>query len=167
MSQPAVTTSPNSTGPALADPSPGPDPAAVLQDELRLLREELDQARVALAEARQHAEEHDRDLDNFKTRVAAVAMNYAREHNWCSVVTEALDELGLEPPPTRISGTLTVTYSFAAELDPKSRGQLSAEWLRQSVVVSGTDAPTLDSDFDNTHFDVDYVAIDDYRVLED
>lgn len=167
MSQPVVTTTPNSTAPAPAASPPGTDPEAALQAEANLLRDELLEARSALAVARQRIEERDRELGDFKTRVTAVAMNYAREHNWCSVVTEALDELGLEPLPTRISGTLTVTYSFTAELDPQRRGQLSAEWLRQSVVVSGTDAPEFDSDFDNTTFDVEYVAVDEYRVLED
>lgn len=40
--------------------------------------------------------EHERILTELKEKVRSVAGKYAQEHDWCSQVDEALEEMGIE-----------------------------------------------------------------------
>lgn len=60
-------------------------------------------------EARDRATSAARDLNTFKNTVREVAMKLAIENDFCSVVSEALEEMGLDPNMTvRVTGTFTV-----------------------------------------------------------
>ena len=52
------------------------------------------------------------ELDEFKDQVRDVAFKYAKAHNMCSVVAEALEEIGLDPKVK-----VTVRGSFKVELE--------------------------------------------------
>lgn len=52
-------------------------------------------------------------VDNLKATVRSVAMELAKEHNWCGVVRDALNDMGI--PTTR---TVTVTFSGEFSFTP-------------------------------------------------
>lgn len=56
-----------------------------------------------------------KEFEAFKQKVAEVATRYAKEHDWCDVVDEALEELGLERKKSRVKVTLEFDYD-AGEL---------------------------------------------------
>lgn len=68
-------------------------------------------ARETLAQAQARANAAEQALAEHKAKVVEVAHKYAEDHDWCSVVNDALRELGLGAP--RIEVTLTIT-------DPKA-----------------------------------------------
>lgn len=83
--------------------------------ELRaaLVREE--QRRVDELQAlRQQMYSEQSTHESFKRRVERVAMEYAKDHGWCSQVDQALQDMGLEAPKARAEFTVTVTYRVNA-----------------------------------------------------
>lgn len=49
-----------------------------------------------------------KEFADFKARVVKLAMEKAKEHDWCGVVRETLEELGLEVPKNRLRIVLEV-----------------------------------------------------------
>lgn len=140
---------------------------ADLRDRLAAAQAELSDTRDELEAARTLRGIRENEFTDFKDRVARVAMRYAREHNWCSVVTEALSDLDLQPPDVAVSGTFTVTYRFSGRILPSDEHRLSREWIRQSLDIDTDSGPSLDSDWSDVQIDVERVDIDDYAVDEE
>lgn len=60
----------------------------------------------------------------FKVKVATVAQGYAAEYNWCSVVSDALGDLGLTMPTTpRYKITAHVNVMMYVDADDIKRVQ--------------------------------------------
>lgn len=95
-------------------------------------RKERDLANTYAREANQSREQVTAELEAFKVKVVQVATDYAEEHNMCSVVDDALRDLGLEPKAKRYSGTLTITVNFHADLT-RRRDLPSEGWVLQSL----------------------------------
>lgn len=91
-----------------------------------------------LAEWRRIADERLSAHELFKSEVVRVATERARDHNWCGVVVEALDELGLETTrrvEIRVTASAWITVPVCANAELESSVS--------SLVLS------LDSDYDN------------------
>lgn len=133
--------------PTEGEPEPSPEVAEV-KTELY----EIDRLRLELAEARGRVEAQEREHAEFRRTVGRVAMAKAREHNWCGVVREALDEMGVEVPDDRVSATLTITVKVSGlRSDHAQRGE--ERWFRNSLTSDSieaalAEAKLLDSDWD-------------------
>lgn len=73
------------------------------------------------------------ELVTFKESVKEIATRYAQRHDWCGVVNEALEEMGLAPEPITYIGTVTITVDFQAELEPEFREVPSRGWVRDNL----------------------------------
>jgi hypothetical protein len=60
------------------------------------------------------------ELANFRTLVRNVAINRAIEHEWCSVIDDILDELGLEPRRRAYDVEVKVTYTAWVQVSAAS-----------------------------------------------
>jgi hypothetical protein len=64
-----------------------------------------------------------RRFEEFKQTVRSTAINYAERHDWCEVVDNALEEMGLQGRNTEwtlvltVTGTIRTTVSAATETD--------------------------------------------------
>lgn len=78
-------------------------------------------------------EQMSNDHERFKELVSSTATKYARRHDWCSVVDEALEEMGLEREPVSFSGVISVRINFTANRTDGERGTPNARdvnrWL--------------------------------------
>jgi len=143
---------------------PGCNQLADLRCQLATAQAELTDARDELEAARKLRAIRESEFAEFKDRVARVAMSYAREHNWCSVVTDALDDLGLQPPDVRVNGEFTVTYTFTAFLSAEHHRDLSDSFVRDSLNASVSDGVRLDSDWSDADISVESVDVSFYNT---
>lgn len=82
----------------------------------------LNRSLTNTADARNRAT---RELDKFRDNVREVALRYAREHDWCAVVAEALGELDINVDrDVTVSGTFSVTMSLPWGTDEPSRSDV-------------------------------------------
>lgn len=135
--------------------------------ELAILREQLASAHAELDSARRLRDIREAEFIEFKDSVARVAMRYARRHGWCSVVSDALADLGLQSPDLSVSGTFTVTYSFTGTIANSDYERLTADWIGQSLDISADSGPAFDSDWDDVEITVERVDVDSYRSDDD
>lgn len=133
-----------------------------LRNQLANTQAELTAVRGELDTARRLRDIRESEFTDFDDRVVRVAMKYARRHGWCSEVTRALDELGLQPPDLSVSGTFTVTYSFTGTIANSDYERLNSDWISQSLDVSTETGPTFDSDWSDVEVTVECVAVDSY-----
>src|SRR5699024_2747697 len=94
-------------------------------------------------------------------RVGEKAMELAREHGWCGVVTEALDELGIPVPTREHEIRVTVDLVFTATCTDRMR-EVDTSWAQESFGVtdrSGEFTISLDSDWEDAS-----VEVESYRV---
>lgn len=138
-----------------------------LAPELVGVRNDLALARAEIERLHRLRQARESELADFKDTVARVAMRYAREHDWCSVVTDALAELGLTPPEIQVSGTFTVTYEFIGTLAHSLRADLTESWVASSIDLSDDGAPRLDSDWDDVTITPGTARIEYYAIDED
>lgn len=84
---------------------------------IRLLLTALSETGKALSAARESAQAP-AQLDDLvsKAQVRQVAKKYAVQHDWCSVVDEALREMGINPEEPHLRGTIVVEYEFEGEI---------------------------------------------------
>jgi hypothetical protein len=147
-----------------------PDPAVVPTSEVMAMQQELDlrtaerdalNARAAqltldvdrlyreLCESREVA---GRDLTRFKQRVVEVATRYAKDNDWCSVIDNALDELGLERPRVKYRARATITVEFTAELADRSANLPGRGWVESSMNMTAIEDAITDAlDNDEDH----------------
>lgn len=130
--------------------------------------EQIQELRNLLSAAQRDAEVQRRALSMFKEQVREVAIQKGEENDLCSVLDDALEELGLEGrSPRSASGYLTVRIRVT-DITPYAnhRSQVrSANWLRSSlrleeVTVSGdsdinTDEGPNVQDWDIVSFELD------------
>jgi hypothetical protein len=81
------------------------------------------------AELDTHNKRNQEVARDFRRLVAKTAMRYAKEHEWCGVVSEALQELGIEPT----EGAKWVTVQFSVLVDVES---IEARYKLDTVVGS-------------------------------
>ncbi len=108
------------------------------------------------------------ELAAFKERVADVASEYAVRHGWCSVVDQALGELGLERRAEKYTATAMIKVTFTATLAQR-RGLPSEEWVRNSIREDALlDAIREDFALDDDHsgVEIDDVEIDEITDVE-
>lgn len=91
--------------------------------------------------------------EDFKREVAEVAVKYAKEHDWCSVVRDALDELGLEVPTEThtysVSGTITVEVDPLARYGPQdsvngAKVEFDSDMDYLEIEIDGLDLERID-----------------------
>lgn len=95
--------------------------------------------------------ERGEDLEEFKRRASAAAMEKAQEYDWCSVVTDLLRDLDM-PVPESPECTYNVTRTWtirARRVDTYSEADSwdNLDFAQQSLQWDDTE-PTLDSDWD-------------------
>jgi hypothetical protein len=62
---------------------------------------------------RRHIENLVEEHERFKKVVVSTADRYARRHDWCSVVNEALEEMGLEREQVSFNATVNIRVGFS------------------------------------------------------
>lgn len=111
----------------------------------------------------------EQEFDAFKERVVSVASDYAQQHGWCSVVDEALGDLGLERHPKKYVATAVIRVKFIATL--RERQELPGEgWVRDSIregALREAIRGGFELDADHDGVEVDYVDIDDVEDVEE
>src|SRR5690625_2196569 len=90
-------------------------------------------------------------MTETEMRVGEKAMELAREHGWCGVVTDALDELCIPVPTREQEIRLTVDLVFTATCTDRMR-EVDTSWAQESF--GGTDRSgertiSLDSDWED------------------
>lgn len=113
-----------------------------LRTQVREARDARDRVQASLDTLREREEER---MEAFRQRVGQVAMRYARDHNWCSVVQRALEELGIE-----------VVQRWRVRTDVKISHHNGWEAVRGSVYVTVESA----RDRGNVYQDVDNMDAD-------
>lgn len=70
--------------------------------------------------AKSKAQQIQEEFDAFKAKVVRVAMDLAKEHEWCDVVTEALTcDLGLEVPSVKMRVVIEIDIDpVEGDVDP-------------------------------------------------
>lgn len=138
-------------------------------DDLTQARTDLASARTEIERLNRQREIRDDEATAFRDSVARVAMRYAREHDWCSVVTDALAELGLTPPEVQVSGAFTVRYEFSGTVGHSYPRELSESWIASSIDTgtttdNGDPAVRFDSDWDDVTITAGTVTVEDYTI---
>jgi hypothetical protein len=88
----------------------------------------------------------------FKRKVVEVADEYAQEHGWCSVIDQALEDLGLERSPKEYRAKLTITVDVYGVLARGRRDLPEGDWVRDSIGVRGIERAIRDHiAFDDDH----------------
>lgn len=72
--------------------------------------------------AQKTVEEVEAEFAAFKKKVAVVAMQKAKKHDWCSVVQDALEEMGLEVPKSKAR----VVLEFDVDGDDLSKEEIKS-----------------------------------------
>lgn len=128
--------------------------------ELERLRAEVER----LTGENRRLAQADQDL---RREVGTVAMRYAREHDWCDTVRDALDEVGIEPIDQKHEVWLTVRVKatgIARAADP------SLDWTHHSISVDEygiEQAITFDSDWEDVEVDFMEFEVDGVDLLEE
>ena len=73
----------------------------------------------------------------FRQSIRAVAQRYARDHNWCSEVNNALDEIGV-PYATTVNFDAVIRVSMQADLITSDEGDLPS-FIEGSLEIEGVD----------------------------
>jgi hypothetical protein len=125
-----------------------------------------------LIQAQQAQSRAESALDNFKEQVVDVASRFATEHGWCSVIDEALEELGLKRKPKTYSAKLTITVDFTAGLSSGRSDTPSESWVRDSVQFEAIRRAIqhnfqMDSDHESASVDQIEYDVEDVEVDED
>jgi len=131
--------------------------------ELHAAREAAEAAVAArIDEARQDA------MEEYKTRVKEVAQRYARQHNLCSVVDDALGELSIETVK-EVSFEAVVRVRISAETGSTSISDLE-DFIRSPLTVRVTPysqetvTVSLDSDWEGVS--INSVTLDSVEDVE-
>lgn len=135
-----------------------------VRGQLAAAQADLADARDELEAARKLREIRESEYTEFKDRVARTAMAYARRHDWCSVVTDALDDLGLQPPDVRVAGEFTVTYRFGGTIAHHRSDGLDSEWIANSIRHGHDSGPSFDSDWSDVDIDVESTTVDYFDI---
>lgn len=107
---------------------------------------------------------HREQMAAFRKKVGQVAMRYAHENDWCSVVRSALDEIGVDVPSDRRRIKVVVEYTI--EADPAEYGaDHDTGYVRASL--TGIDDVGLDSDWENVEIVETSIDVRSVETIED
>jgi hypothetical protein len=124
-----------------------------LSPEVAALNLTISQLRAEIANLQRRLSSSFSEHERFKELVTSTASKYARRHDWCSVVDEALEEMGLEREPVSFSGVISVRINFTANRSDGERGTPNARdvtrWLygEDDVREAIGENLSLDSDY--------------------
>ena len=128
------------------------EPAA--HEDVESLRLQLAQTQAALEVAQRYGAEQ---IAAFKDRVRSVARSYAREHSWCSVVDNALDDLGV---------ATSCEYKFEVLLRVQVNANLIAAtpddptaFVRRSLSVDTSSDSEVELELDDDWEDLDIRSV--------
>lgn len=130
-----------------------------LHERIRTLGNERDALRTRVSVL---TNGHNDELEQFKQQVAEVATRYARIHEMCSVVDQALRELGLSRLPSGYSATLEITVEFTADMRERNE-EPERSWVRDSIQTTQLRRAIMDSfgmDSDHTGSDISDISFD-------
>ena len=99
-----------------------PVPAEVYATKVADIAAAMSTLRAQVSELSSRSATAEIELEEFKNRVAAVASRYAKAHGWCSVVDEALSDLGLERISSRYTAALNIRVEFTATSNDPGTG---------------------------------------------
>jgi len=114
------------------------------RDEIDRLRDEVNNLRVANTLVRQEVTEAEAKHEEFRKLVVDKAMEYARRHDWCSVVQAALTEMGLEVT-RRYRVNVEVVVSRTAQVEIEATDAREA-WQAVDALSSSDLADLLEND---------------------
>lgn len=100
----------------------------------------------------------------FKALVVTRGEEAAREHGWCSVYDNILDDLGLQRPARRVRGTLTLTITFEGTPDDITDGMREC-FVRDSLHPAGEMDDWLDDDWTDTRLCVEEITVSDLEQI--
>jgi len=138
-------------GPNNSDSTTAPD-TAVDEEKERLTQRIADLERLNAQQTRTI-----NLMTETEMRVGEKAMELAREHGWCGVVTDALDELGIPVPTREHEIRVTVDLVFTATCTDRMR-EVDTSWAQESLRVddeSGEFTISLDSDWEDASVKVE------------
>lgn len=141
-----------------------------LQQELNRLREDQ---RSQLVIVREQLGAKEIEMNAFKRQVSAVATRYGHEHNLCSVLDEALDELGLEQTRNATyTATAVIRVTFEATLRKGCDSTPDNRWVQSSlrddeIREAIRDNFALDDDNDDVSVEDITIVIEDSELVED
>ena len=88
----------------------------------------------AIEEAARTASAACEELEAFKRKVRAVAIDYAEQHDWCDVVSSALQEMGLPGAERDYDGTVDLRLSFPISIRARSEEKADNEVTEDFLV---------------------------------
>lgn len=104
----SVTTQPHDSYWVIVPPMRVPEMVAELWKDDRVVTVAVDGEDRKKPEVAKTAEEIQQEFDAFKKQVVIVAMTKAKKHDWCEVVKDALTEMGLEVPKSKLRVVLEI-----------------------------------------------------------
>lgn len=111
-----------------------------------------------------------RELEEFKNRVGRLAMQKAREHGWCSVVQNLLEELDVKVPTMRFGFDVLLRVHVTGT--NISHYEETADFIRGSLNVYEEGAAglmvSLDDDWEDSEIESASLAgIENISLLDD
>lgn len=100
---------------------------AELRKDDRVAKIEVD----GVEQTAKSVEELEAELAAFKQKVVKIAMEKAKEHDWCGVVQDALDEMGLEVPKKK--ARVVLEFETDDEIDSYDARNLIYDMSRDAL----------------------------------
>lgn len=107
----------------------------------------------------------DEAIEEFKKKVATVAMDYAERNDWCDKVKEALGELEIEVPSPHKEFTVTVTYRVTSTVT-SDRRDIDLDWVRQSICENNGEL-SMDNDWGDTEWVMQDMNVTDLEDVDE
>ena len=148
-------------------PETGPTAIVSLEKhtaDLKAKDDTIDQQREELERLRRVVDQSSERHLAFKKRVGEVAMEYAERHDWCPVVKEALEEIGVDIPQKKYSFTLSVVYRVTGTKE--EYGEPDSYMLQQYMTLDADGVEVSMDGWDSDDFEVEYVQHDVMDIEE-
>lgn len=105
------------------------------------------------------------EMEEFKRKVERIAAKYARDHDWCSVVDDALGDLGLSMPTRTYDMVVNVRLEIRATCTD-SQADVDPHYIARSLSVDDDGQVLLDSDWDDISMTSDF-DVESCKPVED
>lgn len=86
------------------------------------------------------------NMEAFKTKVANIAMDYAIDNDWCEVVEEALESMGIDIPNREVTCHVTVDFTVTGVAQRGNRQRDMIDFFQRSINQADLG---LDGDWEN------------------
>lgn len=150
--------------------TPAPETTAPLTEQVYATAESAEKARLEaeVTELRTALDHERAAAARFKDRVREIAGEYGREHDWCSVVDNAMADLGLDPVClTETTFEVLVRVRFNATPVRDYYGDADSYAVEQSLSYTETGEEfTLGLDSDWTDVSIQHVDIESVDIEE-